>query len=366
MALNGSVRTSAYTSQDGERQFWVTLEWSATQSTEDNTSTVTFSLIGHCSVSDRGATSGPFHVYIDGKNVMTLYTGNRIEITDGDVIGKGSVTIAHDADGTGSFNARVEAAIYYSDVNVSGEETFTLDRILRASQPTVSDETAYLGQPLTIYTNQLVSSYSHGLYYTLDGGKSWVTIAAAGTVVDSFQWTPPLELARQIPNDTQMGFRIMCRTFDGKTEIGDRWVHFTLAIPETMLPGVTLTHRLIDSTGSGWGEWMQGYCEAGLLIDAQGAYGSTITEINGLSGAENGVEQITEPLVDAREYTWSVTVTDSRGRTATASTSVHVLPVEGDLYIPYRDTGRGWEPLKPVLDNGEAFDLVLPLLDPGA
>ena len=76
--------------------------------------------------------AGNFKVVIDGETVYSSAT--RISIGSNTTIATGTKHISHNADGSRSFSASVEAGIYYVAVNCKGSGSFTLDKIIRAAQ----------------------------------------------------------------------------------------------------------------------------------------------------------------------------------------------------------------------------------------
>ena len=107
---------------------------------------------------------------------------------------------------------------------------------------------------------------------------------------------------------------------------------------------------------------MQGYCKAKLRVNILNQGASPITSYRWSTG-ETTQEFISVPLTEAGTYIWTVTVENASGQVATASVSVNVLPIEGDLYIPYLDNGSTFEPTHPYLDNGTEFEILLPIIE---
>lgn len=127
MALSGSVKTSTY---DGRG---LQLSWTATQSVANNTSTISWTLKpfgGNVS----WYTTGPITLKINGTTAYS--TTDRIDMWSS-WSKSGTLTIAHNNDGTKSFTVSIQAAIYYSSVNCTASANFTLNKIARTpSAPT--------------------------------------------------------------------------------------------------------------------------------------------------------------------------------------------------------------------------------------
>lgn len=141
MALTGFVTTSKY---DGR---YLKLEWTATQSVANNTSTIswTLSAVGG---NVKWYNTGPITVTIDGKTVYN-FTGRTSMYTG--VVKTGSITLQHDVNGVKSFAVSIRAAIYSSSVNCTGSGNFTLDKIARTpSAPSTVTATAGNGSYVSI------------------------------------------------------------------------------------------------------------------------------------------------------------------------------------------------------------------------
>ena len=112
MASSGSITTNEYQGRS------VTLSWSlSSQSIEKNTSTISWTLKG--SGSGGGwVKSGGFKAVINGTTVYSTSTDSRIQLYKGTTVASGTITIAHNADGTKSFSLSCQAGVYTYAVNV--------------------------------------------------------------------------------------------------------------------------------------------------------------------------------------------------------------------------------------------------------
>ena len=136
MALSGTLNTNDY---DGR---FYQVKWTATQSINNNSSTInwTVSALGG---GTRWFAERTLKVIIAGKTVVDKV--DRVERYDGE-IAKGSFTISHAADGSKSFAASIQAAVYTSTINCTGNTTFALDQIPKQAiithAPNFTDEDA--------------------------------------------------------------------------------------------------------------------------------------------------------------------------------------------------------------------------------
>ena len=197
MALSGSFQTSKDSHNAGsEWPCYIYVEWSATQSVDNNTSTISWAAYGG---SDGTSTTkytetGPVAVTINGTTVLSLTS--RFTMTKGQKIGSGTITIAHNTDGTKSISVGISAAIWQTAVNCTYSGTITLNTIPRATTPTVSSSSVAMNSAVTINTPRASSSFTHTLTYSF-GSASGTIATGVGT---SYSWTVPLSLANQVPN----------------------------------------------------------------------------------------------------------------------------------------------------------------------
>ncbi len=218
------------------------------------------------------------------------------------------------ANGT-SYNA-------YAYANSTYAVTGTLTYSYPASQPTLSASSFNMGSSVTIYTNRADSSYTHTITYTFGSASGTI-----GTGVGaSISWTPDISLANQIPNATAGLGTITCKTYAGSTLYGTTTVGFTLNVPTSIAPTISsfTASRVDNGVPSDWGIYVRGVSKATLVTTASGVYSSTIKSYT-LTGGLSGASVAPGTLSPARPNTWTVTVTDSRGRTASKSVSVTVV-----------------------------------------
>jgi hypothetical protein len=149
MALSGSFNTTAYSNR------YLTFSWTATQSKEDNTSTISWTLKGAGSQTQYFK-SGNFKAVIAGETVYSSST--RIELDNGTLVASGKKTINHNSKGEASFTASAEAGIYQVAVNCKGSGTWTLDTIPRAATITAAPNFNDEENPTITYSNPLGNS----------------------------------------------------------------------------------------------------------------------------------------------------------------------------------------------------------------
>ena len=146
MAINGSFNTT--TSYEGR---YLRFSWSIqSQSIVNNTSTIYWELRGAGGDSTYYK-SGPFKVVIDGEQVY--YSENRINLYNNTLVASGTKVITHNIDGTRSFSASAEGAIYFYEVNCKGSGSWNLTPIARQAVITGADNFTDEGNPVITYSN---------------------------------------------------------------------------------------------------------------------------------------------------------------------------------------------------------------------
>ena len=143
MALTGDVWTGTY---DGRAY---RIHWDATQSIADNKSTVKWQII--CG---GGANSwyAEYAVYANINGKLVYSKTNRVERYAG-TVASGTIDIPHNTDGSKSFTASLQVACYTSSINLTGNKTFTLNKIPRAASITAAPNFTDEGNPVIEYSN---------------------------------------------------------------------------------------------------------------------------------------------------------------------------------------------------------------------
>lgn len=317
MATSGSFNTNAYSGR------YLTFSWSEqSQNVAANTTTITWTLKG-AGGDSTWYMSGNFKVVIDGSTVYSSST--RIQLKNGTTVASGTYTFTHDAEGKKSFTASAEAGIYTVAVNCRGSGSFTLDTIARATTPTVSSSSVFMGSAVTISTPRASSAFTHDLAYSFAGG-AYVAIKTG--VATSYSWTTP-DLASKIPSATSGTLTIRCITKNGSTTVGTKTVTMTLKVPTSVVPtisGIT-TEETVEGLAAQFGAFVKSKSKVKATITAAGAKGSTIKSYSAtLDGRTyTGDSWTSQELTAAGALTLSVTVTDSRGRTAKETATLNVL-----------------------------------------
>lgn len=330
-ASSGAFETSVYNAAGSLYPDRIRVEWSSSQSVANNTSTIYWTVMsaGGTGSSSRYVMTGPVTVSIAG---VTVYSrADRFAMHVGEVLGSGSFTLTHNSDGTQSFSAWAEAAIYtYAISSTRYDYYIELPPIPRASSISVSGST--MDSTITIQISKaVVSSFTHTLVWSF-GNENGTIVSQTSNL--SVTWTPlSKQLASQIPNSESGTGTLTCITYNGNTEVGRKSINFTLKVPSGVRPSISdFTPSIVSTKPSGCGLYVKNNSTVRWAVSASGIYGSTIRKcvISGpnlsytstLSSRSYTATSATLTTCGTKIYT--VTITDSRGRTATKTQSIYV------------------------------------------
>jgi len=180
-------------------------------------------------------------------------------------------------------------------------------------------------------TVTFINPYLSNVYHVVDwrfGTKVKSTTTAVGA--SSTSYTIPLSWLTVIPSATSGTATVSVTTYaSGGLELGTDTYSFTITAPSTAVPTLSLAAaRINNSVPSSWGIYVQGQSGVTITATAAGYQGSTISSYT-ISGGATGTQSSNvftiSTIYSSGSITYTVKVTDSRGRTATASTSISVV-----------------------------------------
>ena len=238
--------------------------------------------------------------------------------------------ISHGSDGSkkldcsGSFT--IDGSSYLSGGSISC--SIQLESIPRATKPTLSSSSVALGSAVTINISPAVSTWTHNIYYRIGTGD-WVRFATG--VKSNYSWTVPLAIASSYPTATKGTITIGLNTYNGSTQIGGtQTVNLNITIPASVAPSVSSVTVSEDASGLSNFGFVQTKSKLKIVASASGSYSSSIRSYvynigsQSYSGLEN-TYTMSEEVRDSGTVAVTVTVTDSRGRTASKTVSITVL-----------------------------------------
>ena len=303
-----------------------------TQSIENNTTTLTITP----KVSSGNSVGYAISMYfkVDGVDYHNAYHNFS---TWGNTYTASSYTkvINHDADGTKTFTLNVSFETTYTqgaNANLNNgtpksgtiSQSITLPTIPRASSFSFND--FVMGTASTITINRASSSFTHTLKYAF-GNTSGTIGTGLGA---SASWTPSRDLGNQIPSSLSGVGTLILETYSGGTHIGTSTKTFTLWVAGDMQPTFTslsLSGRNLHSDGS----YIQSVSYVvSTITGATGSYGSTITSysISGHALNTSSNSGTSGTFTTSGNITYTAKITDSRGRSATRTASIYVVPYQ--------------------------------------
>ena len=283
-----------------------------------------------------------FTASLSGNQTKTLFTK--------------TVTVAHGSDGTKtcSFSATCGINVtlsgtYYGNVTASGSGTF--DTIARAS--TISSVTSSVSvngtNAVTVAIDRKSSSFTHTVVFSF--GSYSKTTTGVGT---STSYAIPQSWLNAIPNGTSGTAKVTVTTYSGSTKIGSAVSkNFTLTVPSTVVPTIsTVTlSEAVSGIAAQFGGYVQNKSKIAVKITASGTLSSTIKSYKTtIQGANFTAASFTSGvLTKSGTSTVTITVTDSRGRTASTTRSITVTAYAA----PKITTFKGFRCLSNGTENYE-------------
>ena len=217
MATSGTFKTSSY---DGA---CLQFDWSLkSQSTVNNQSVISWTLKGAGIKSGYWYMAGPFKCTVNG--TVVYQSNTRIKLYTGTVVASGEIAIGHESNGTKSFSAYAECAIYTSAVNCKGSGSWRLPDIGRASQPSLNtwpnnSPDFNIGDTIVVHMNRKSTVFTHTVVLKL--GSYSYTIGTGVTDNITFDTDRiASSLYAQMPNSNSMNGEIVVTTYSGSAVIG--------------------------------------------------------------------------------------------------------------------------------------------------
>ena len=228
---SGEINTSNYQGR------YVKLSWYISRQYIDGftnriKSEIHYTLTGAGTATSTWYNAGPFYVRPSAGDTGYYYRNlNRIQLYDGTVIGEGDLTVTHDENDVGTLTLYVEAAIYSSSINCTGQGTFDLMvDTLRGATAYAPTGTVTIGANNNIKITVRNSNYTHTVKYQFGDLEGTLLTNSKDT---SYTWLVPQSFYTQIPNaKTGTGF-LITYTYNGSTLIAQRATEFTAQVAES-------------------------------------------------------------------------------------------------------------------------------------
>lgn len=330
--FSGSIRITA----GDENKYSLILKcFEDSYSIENNTSRVYWWVGIRSNTQYHAFNSVPQHykVVVNGTTVLdkdftlTCGKGQTLGVKDG------YITVTHNADGSKSISASASFSCsntqYYSPRSGSCSGTVNLTTIPRATTPLINKPSLDCGDTITISGTSASSNFSHKVYVAWNGITTYLGTIASGTTSPSFSYTIPTDWEKNLPNSTSGIATFTLETFSGSTSVGSKSVNATIKVRSGVVPSVgTISISDTNSICAGIGQIVQSQSALKFAISASGSQGSSISSISTRFNSADyiGSNFTTSTIYASGTINYTTTVTDSRGRTASKSGSVTVVP----------------------------------------
>lgn len=283
-------------------------------------------------------TSGSYHINSTASKKITLtingtpYSGTcTVGISSGETLKLYSATVSninHNSDGSKSISIACTLNIavtlsgsYVSSVSASG--TAALTTIARKSTLSASNGTLGTAQDLTVSRKD--SGFTHTITYKCGSTSGTVCTKSSSTTIS---FTPPLSLASQNTTGTTVSIVFTITTYNSSgTSLGSNTKTITCSIPSTVVPAASFTVEDAQGYLATYGGYVQNKSQFAIKVTANGVYSSTIKSYKVVANGKTytTASVTTGAITSSGTLKITVTVTDSRGRTATVSKEVTVL-----------------------------------------
>lgn len=310
------------------------VEWRAAANPAANTSDVTVNVyLSHYAVS---ISAKPISCTVNGvtKQAASQPLSQSAKVKRKSLLASFSFPgTAHAADGTLSCAvssawscALTYSGTYYASMAVSG--TLTGDKIPRASSiASLSTNVPLDGaSPLAVHIDRAVPSYTHTVRFVF-GTKSYTVQNAA----QEASFVPPQDWLAEIPAASAGIGTCTVETYNGAAYVGSASKGFILLCPEDAVPVMAdpVVTRVQNAVPAAWDLYLQNL--SGVKIEAAGAsgvFGSAVKSYKiECAGYTSDTSSLTvEKLPLAGDAAYTVTVTDTRGKSAVKSGSIQVAP----------------------------------------
>lgn len=344
MASSGNFSTNKYSGSLGT--CGLNLSWSITsQNIVNNTSTIHWVLKSNGTMgSGQWYKAGPVTVVIGGKTVLSI--SSRFNMNgSGGFSRNGNVVITHNEDGSKSVSMSVKAAIYSASVNCTGSKSYTLTKINRYALINSATDFNDEGNPTITYSNPAGGDLVSGIMARL----KWLN--ADGVTEEATDWSDQLSdeggtytfdldsyrnaLRAACPDSNSLSVTVDLKSTMSGTEYHDTKV-IQMSIVNAAPQAGAVTFEDTNSAVSGvTGDnqiIVQGQSTLHIVTAASTALkgasiSSYVINFNGVNydiTSDRYLDIIKPPY--SGTFVATVTTTDSRGNTATATATIVITP----------------------------------------
>lgn len=344
MASSGNFSTNKYSGSLGT--CGLNLSWSITsQSIVNNTSTIHWVLKSNGTMgSGQWYKAGPVTVVIGGKTVLSI--SSRFNMNgSGGFSRNGNVVITHNEDGSKSVSMSVKAAIYSASVNCTGSKSYTLTKINRYALINSATDFNDEGNPTITYSNPAGGDLASGIMARL----KWLN--ADGVTEETTDWSDQLSdeggtytfdldsyrnaLRAACPDSNSLSVTVDLKSTMSGTEYHDtKVIQMSIVNAAPQAGAVTFedTNSVVSGVTGDDQIIVQGQSTLHIVTAASTALkGASISSyvinfggVNYDITSDRYLDIIKPPY--SGTFVATVTTTDSRGNTATATATIVITP----------------------------------------
>ncbi len=288
----------------------------------NNTSKVTAKLYYYGNGVSYSGYQKTWKITIDG----TTYSGTNTftTSTSAQLLGTVSKTVTHNDNGAKTVSVSASFATGVSIGTLTTSKSLTLTTIPRVSDIEVNKTSLFAGEDIIATATPKSSSFTDVI--TLSMGSHTATLTSGEA------YTIPLNWLDAVPNAMKGTASVTVKTYNGSTLIGSKTVNVTVKVPASAVPSVDSIEITegVSSVATNFGVFVKNLSQLLVETTATGIYGSTIssvkTTVDGITYA--GAQFTSNVIRTAGSLTVTVNVTDSRGQTATGTTTVTIEDYE--------------------------------------
>ena len=183
------------------------------------------------------------------------------------------------------------------------------------------------GSALAVTISRIKSSFTHSVAYTINSSYT-NTLTGQGT---SASYTIPTSWAASVPAASAINMTVTVTTYNGSTNLGSTSKTVSATVPSSWVPSFTLAAEAVSAFNS---QYLKGVSK--VKLTASSASPSTGSQITSYSFSGNNISKTasstatsynvtSELLTVAGTNTYTVKVTDKRGRTTTKTINITVV-----------------------------------------
>lgn len=265
------------------------------------------------------------------KASTTLKSASPSQWSNAIVYETGWITISNKTSGTTALKVQI-----YSGSGSSRDSSYSYNLTVDPAGSVLGTINAFtIGNAIDIPITKYQSSFTDTLVISL-GNTTIKTVSPITNGTDvSFTSAELTKIYSLLPSTTKGTFTFTLTTKNGSTTVGTSTKTAEGTINSNVKPtisSVTVSEENTDIPSS-WGVYIQGKSKLRIKTNASGGSGSSISSVKvTIDNVTHTGSDITTGLMNkSGSFTITVLVTDKRGRSASATPSVSIVP----YYVPY-------------------------------